>query len=139
MKQLRSHLSFTQLRFHCSKLHGRTFHVATAANRSGEAVVQFFSGETNVFPQACGSFKRLEGDNSYLVADCAKWGLENGSYEVGKWGHQGTSALNEYPAFIVYKYHWTTRTNPASSQPQRWECDDLKLVPDTGDWKIFVR
>ena len=39
MNELRTHLSFTQLRFHCSKNNGRTFHVTTANNSAGEAVV----------------------------------------------------------------------------------------------------
>ena len=37
-------LSFTQLRLYCSKKNGRTFHVTTADNITGEAVVQYFSG-----------------------------------------------------------------------------------------------
>ena len=37
-------LSFTPLRFYCSKKNGRTFHVTTADNITGEAVVQYFSG-----------------------------------------------------------------------------------------------
>ena len=42
MRELRSRISFTQLRFHCRKQqHGRTFHVKTAANSSGETVVGF--------------------------------------------------------------------------------------------------
>ena len=51
MKELRGHLSFTQMRFHCSKQQGRTFHVTTA-NSSGEAVVQYFSGQTNTRPDS---------------------------------------------------------------------------------------
>ena len=50
MNELRTHLPFTQLRLHCSKLQGRTFHVTTAANKTGEAAVQYFSVSTcNVF------------------------------------------------------------------------------------------
>ena len=44
LKELRSHLSFTQLRFHCSKKQGRTFRVTTVSNSTGEAVVEYFSG-----------------------------------------------------------------------------------------------
>ena len=40
MNELRTHLSFTQLRLYCSKKNGRTFHVTTADNITGEAVVQ---------------------------------------------------------------------------------------------------
>ncbi|RMX39240.1 hypothetical protein pdam_00022906 [Pocillopora damicornis] len=53
MKELRRHLSFTQLRFHCRKKQGRTFHVVTASNSSGEAVVRYFSGQTDEQPDAC--------------------------------------------------------------------------------------
>ena len=50
MKELRRHLSFTQLRFHCRKKQGRTFHVVTASNSSGEGVVRYFSGQTDEQP-----------------------------------------------------------------------------------------
>lgn len=73
MKELRSHLSFTQLRFHCSKQLGRTFHVTTATNSSGEAVVQYFSGQTDVLPPSCNSFERMNGDNSRLALQCDRW------------------------------------------------------------------
>ena len=69
MMELRTHLSFTQLRFHCSKNKGRTLHLTTAANSSGEAVVQYFSGQTDANSKACGSFVRMNDDNSKLPAD----------------------------------------------------------------------
>ena len=73
MKELRTHLSFTQLRFHCRKNKGRTFHLTTAGNSSGEAVVQYFSGQTDANPKVCGSFVRMNDDNSKLAADCNQW------------------------------------------------------------------
>ncbi|RMX59241.1 hypothetical protein pdam_00005696 [Pocillopora damicornis] len=36
LKELRLRLSFTQLRFHCSKKQGRTFRVTTVSNSTGE-------------------------------------------------------------------------------------------------------
>ena len=90
MKELRRHLSFTQLRFHCRKKQGRTFHVVTTFNSSGEAVVQYFSGRTDEQPDACVSFARLTlDDNSKLASICKDWGLANGKYYVGKWGRGG--------------------------------------------------
>ena len=68
MKELRRHLSFTQLRFHCRKKQGRTFHVVTASNSSGEAVVRYFSGQTDEQPDACGSFVRLTWDDNSKLA-----------------------------------------------------------------------
>ena len=70
LKELRSHLSFTQLRFHCSKKQGRTFRVTTVSNSTGEAVVEYFSGQTDVHPDSCGSFQRMEDDNSKLAMEC---------------------------------------------------------------------
>ena len=73
MNELRTQMFFTQLRFYCSKQKGRTFHISTAANSSGKAVVQFFSEQTDVKPASCGSFIKMENDNSRLAGDCRKW------------------------------------------------------------------
>ena len=66
MKELRGHLRFTQMRFHCSKQQGRTFHVTTATKNFGKTVVQYFSGQTNTLLDSCLSFVRMKDDNSYL-------------------------------------------------------------------------
>ena len=140
MKELRTHLSFTKLRFHCSKQQGHTFHVTTVANSTGEAVVQYFSGQTDVQPDACGSFVRMENDNSRLAGVCDKWGIENGVLSVGKWGFSGEdeNRLYSHPAFAPGSdllYHWLL--NPVHS---RWECDDMNVGVSSGDfWKVFVR
>ena len=84
ISELRNLWSYTQLRFHCSKQHhGRTFHVTTTANSTGEVVVQYFSGHTDVQPDACGSFVRMDDDDSLLSPVCHRWGYEGGLYEVG--------------------------------------------------------
>jgi len=137
MNELRTHLSFAQLRFHCSKRQpGRTFHVTTAANSSGEAVVQYFSGQTDVQPAACGSFIRMENDNSRLAGACERWGREHGKYLVDKWGHgRDQDRLYTYPVFTQSEYHWVL--SPVGS---RWECDDWSAGVSSGDfWKVFVR
>jgi len=137
MKELRTHLNFTQLRFHCHKQQGRrTFHVTTTANSSGKAVVQYFSGQTDVQPASCGSFVRMENDNSRLAGVCKKWGWKNNVYEIGKWGHgRDQNRLYIYPAFTVGNYHWNLQT------PGSFLCDDnIPVGPSTGDfWKVYVR
>ena len=70
MKEPRSQLSFTQLWFCCSKKQGRMFHVTTVSNSTVEAVVQYFSDQTDVPPDSCGSFQRMEDDNSKSVMEC---------------------------------------------------------------------
>ena len=131
MKELRTHLSFTQLRFHCRKNKGRTFHLTTAANSSGEAVVQYFSGQTDANPKACGSFVRMKDDNSKLAAYCNQWRNK-------EWGlrNQGKERYR-LVAYVYKKYHW------AISRSSGWQCDDRYgeyFELSTGDfWRVFVR
>ena len=133
--QLITHLQFTQLRFYCSKQKGSTFHVTTVANRTGEAVVQYFSGMKDAMPAACGSFVRMEDDSSGMAKVCEKWGYENGSYYVGKWGHQrDQDRLYDHAAMVRDKHHWLLHIGG------RWECDDFRVGVSSGDfWKVFVR
>ena len=128
MNELRTHLSFTQLRFHCSKNNGRTFHVTTVANSTGEAVVQYFSGQTDVQPASCGSYVRMEKDNSYLAGGCKRW------QNSGRWGAGvNEDRLYNHAAYVPSLYHWI-------SGPSRWECDDHSVGVTAGDfWKIYVR
>ena len=126
MNELRTHLSFTQLRFHCSKKNGRTFHVTTVADSTGEAVVQYFSGQTNDSPPSCGSYVRMENDNSYLGGNCEKW-------KKNKWAVQGR--LNRPVAFSDDTRRW--RLNLHSTV---FDCDDHSVGVTAGDfWKIYVR
>ncbi|KAL9963777.1 hypothetical protein ACROYT_G027317 [Oculina patagonica] len=136
--ELRTHLPFTQLRFHCRKQQGRTFHMTTAANSTGEAVVQYFSGQTDVQPDACGSFIRMDDDDSLTVGVCHKWGFEGGSFQVGKWGYaysQVQGRLYDHAAFVQNLYHWHL-----TADASRLECDDYRVGASSGDfWKVFVR
>ncbi|KAL9963767.1 hypothetical protein ACROYT_G027306 [Oculina patagonica] len=133
MNELRTHLYFTQLRFHCSKQHhGRTFHVTTAANSTGdsEAVVQYFSGQTDVEPDACGSFIRMDNDDSLLAGICHKW------YYVGKWGSgRDQNRLYDDAVFVGSLYHWIVLEDGS-----RLECDGYHAGASSSDfWKVFVR
>lgn len=138
MKQLRRHLYFTQLRFHCSKQGGRTFHVTSIANSTGEAVVRYFSDQSNVLPASCGSFQRMSDDNSYLSMTCYQWGNEGSDY-AGKWGHykkKGRHRMYNHAAFVADFYLWKVKNDT-------WKCDDGEdeLFPQKSGnfWKIFVR
>ena len=139
MKELRGHLSFTQMRFHCSKQQGRTFHVTTAANSSGKAVVEYFSNQTNTRPDSCLSFVRMKDDNSYLSRNCSRWG-NDGSSNSGKWGYrkkQSETRLYDLTAHVDKHYSWKTTGIYRL-------CDDNKndtfINLSKGDfWKIFVR
>ena len=133
MKELRTHLAFTQVRFHCSKQKGRTFHVTTAANSSGEAVVRYFSGQTDIHPASCGSFIVMSNDNSKLARTCDKWGAW---YYAGKWGYASGAQgrLYNHVLFVRRKYHWVLEAGG------RMECDDAGVGASIGDfWKVFVR
>jgi len=110
--------------------------VTTVANSTGEAVVQYFSGQTDVQPDACGSFVRMENDNSRLAEVCRQWGFNGMSYKVGKWGHaQDQDRLYNRAAFEVSLYRWLL--DPGRSI---WACDDFLVGVSSGDfWKVFVR
>ena len=113
MTELRTHLSFTQLRFHCRKQEGRTFHVTTVANSTGEAVVQYFSGQTDFQPDACGSFVKMENDNSRMAGVCGQWGYD-GERFPGKWGILAADEDRLYnnSAFVRGVYHWLLIKTP---------------------------
>ena len=136
MTELRSHLSFTQLRFYCRKQQGRTFHVSTVANSTGEAVVQYFSGQTDVQPDACGSFVRMRNDNSRSTGLCLRGGKEGSNYQIGKWGHgKDKHRLFNHPAFVQHNYHWMLKPDGS-----RLDCDDVGVAGQIGNaWKVFVR
>ena len=144
MKELRTHLCFTQLRFHCRKKEGRTFHVVTASNSSGEAVVQYFSGQTDEQPDACGSFLRVTSDdNSELAGICKDWGqLVSGEVLVGKWGYgEDQERLYWYPVSRKTKYHVRVQLHNVDDL-RKLECDDSSApnVGTNGDfWRVFVR
>ena len=128
MNELRTHLSFTQLRFHCSKNNGRTFHVTTVANSTGEAVVQYFSGQTDVQPASCGSYVRRENDNSKLARVCKIWG-RNGKWRSG----ESQERLYKSLAFSLGCF-WNTK-------PPYFLRDDVNSSPtSSGDfWKVNFR
>ena len=143
LHELRKHLPFTQLRFHCSKQHASTFHVITATNSTGEAVVQYFSGETDVKPSSCGSFVRMEDDNSQLAKQCANWGYNDSTdeFRVGKWGGipffglRSDEMMYDHAVFISFESHWMV-----GKAGGRWECDDFQPNQIAKDfWRIFVR
>ena len=110
--------------------------MTTAANSTGETVVQYFSGQTDVQPDACGSFVRMENDNSKLARVCGQWGYNGYSYNINKWGHGADQdRLYSFPALEGYKHEW--KLTPGGS---RWECDDFLVGMSSGDfWKVFVR
>ena len=113
MNEFRKRLSFTQVRFHCSKQQGRTFHVTTVANSTGEAVVQYFSGQTDVKPDACGSFVKMENDNSRMAGVRGQWGYD-GERFPGKWGILAADEDRLYnnSAFVRGVYHWLLIKTP---------------------------
>ena len=138
LRALGTKLPFKQLRFFCHKtIPGRTFDIATTTNSSGNHVVQYFTAQTNIFPESCGSYYRLSDDNSKLATQCARWGFQS-KYFVGKWHHERRAIANrlvDHTAFVASESHWLVESNG------RWECDDYtgNKVSSGDFWKIFVR
>jgi len=118
--------------------------VTTVTNSSGEAVVQYFSGQTDVQPHACGSFVTMDDDDSKMSKLCHKWGAdgwaakpENSVFNINKWGpsYGGLGRLFDHPAFVVNLHHWLLFHDGS-----RLDCDDRYVGVSYGDfWKVFVR
>ena len=107
-----------------NELRSVLFHVTTADNNAGEAVVQYSSGQTDIQPTSCGAFVRMEND---------KWGPKNGSYSAAKWGDGFDQARSyDHLAWVYGSYHWTL-DHRSYGQAKRWECDDYLVGVTTGD------
>ena len=75
--------------------------MTTVSNSTGEAVVEYFSGQTDVRPDSCGSFQRMEDGNSKLVIECYSWNND------GKWGFNGGDVerrLYRFAARVPFKH-----------------------------------
>ena len=134
LKNLRSDMGFQQFRFYCRKATpGRVFHIMTKTTSLGEAVVQYFTGNTSVPPQACDSFTALPDDNSTLSGKCMEWGYPT----KNTWGKNATTRQNIklYKKFVL----WRTESAVAMSRSDYF-CDDLTKNGTDGDtWEFYVR
>ena len=77
--------------------------MTTVANTTGEAVVQYFSGQTDVPPASCDSYFRMENDNSRLAGVCQKWGW-GASWGLGL----DQERLYSHPAWVYGLYLYIT-------------------------------
>ena len=125
MTELRKHLNFTQIRFHCKKRGGRTFHITTAANSTGETAVKYLSGETDVIPASYSSFLIMCNDNSRLSRTCKDWGYEKGPKKIGKWGHAReirTDYMTTVPLYGQLTTGFLNRLAGGNATIIMWEC-----------------
>ena len=137
-RTLKEKMPFKQIRLFChEKIPGSTFNLATKINSLGHRVVQYFTVQTNTFPDSCGSYYSLSDDNSIMARECAKFGNMAGRYDAGKWHHDGypsSDCLFNHAAFIKIEAHWIV----GLSSNGRWECDDYGSSKSTGDvWKFM--
>ena len=138
--QLKQLVNFTQIRYFChKKSSGRTFHVMTKTDLHGERAVRYFIEDPSVQPRACGSFEALPDDNSFLAANCDKWGHDGFRSECEKWGYYKNNGLYRiYNDPIIWegKYY-------VNLKPSILSCDDSRDAPfplSQGDkWQLFVR
>lgn len=139
-------LVLCQIASNCRKQMKRTFHVTTAFNKTGQAVVQYFCGQTDELPLSCDSFKVMRDDNSILARRCNDWGDDGAQAQtqIGTWGHYLTATdpddgrLYSFAAFIGNTSYWHL-----SPIERLLLCDDNRLeLPGlyAGDfWKIYAR
>ena len=152
LRKLREDMGFDQLRFYCfKKTVGRVFHIKTALNQLGEAVVQHYTVMDVVSdqPKACGSFEVFNDDTSVLSPNCSKWGRPSSElFEQDKWGSyraDGRRRMFYCLAQIGFSHSVQMRYY---SNAAFYSCDDPiaqngQLFPkplSIGDtWKVFVR
>ena len=144
MGQIKSNMGYDQVRFNCQKpgSHGRTLDIKVFSPQA----VGYFAGTVDGYPDSCGAFTALPGDNSRLASKCSEWGYQSG-YSVGKFGHapsgdagQQTRLWNHAMFGPAYGDHWII---PIGGHGARWECDDYS--PRDGNdpagafWKVWVR
>ena len=135
LKKLRSDIGFQQFRFYCRKATpGRVFHITTKTTSLGEAVVQYFTGNTSVPPQACDSFTAQPDDNSTLSGKCMEWGYPTNN----TWGKNATTPQNikMYKRLVL----WRTEKHAVAMGHSDYFCDDLTKNGTDGDtWEFYVR
>ena len=131
--QLKKFTNFTQLRWYCRKK-DKSFHIMTAQNSSGEAVVKFFVEDRSTYPKACGSFIRFPDDNSFLASNCLNWGGNATHANQNEWGNRG----NIMHGRRVYRPVWTTKYKLQMFNSLK--CDDNGGSLSIGDeFSLYVR
>ena len=138
--QLKQLIHFTQLRYFCHKKStGRIFHIMTKRDSHGERALRYLTEDPSVQPRACGSFETLPDDNSFLAANCAKWGNDGVNSECNKWGYyknKGNYRIYNDPIIWEGKYY-------INLKPSILACDDSRDMPhplSPGDkWQMYVR
>ena len=134
---LRADLGFEQMRFYChKKIPGKVFHVTTKTNPLGEAVIQYFTGNTTTPPRACDSFSTFPDDNSTLSRKCAEWGATKYS---NSWGRNKTTILNMCHRLVVWK-ETPENIYVVAMCNNDYFCEDTAKQGSPGDeWKVYVR
>ena len=140
LKNLRSDIGFQQFRFYCRKATpGRVFHITTKITSLGEAVVQYFTGNTSVLPQACDSFTALPDDNSTLSGECMEWGYPTkNTWGKNACGENSTTLQNikMYKRLVL----WKSKKHAVAMGHSDYFCDDLTKEGSDGDkWEFYVR
>ena len=134
---LRADMNFEQMRFYChKKIPGKVFHVATKTNSLGEAVIQYFTGETTTPPQACDSFSTFPDDNSTLSLQCTEWGTLQ-LRDI--WGINNSYALSM--SFQLVRWITTSKELYVVAMCNGYYfCEDSEKQGSPGDeWKVYVR
>ena len=135
---LRTNMGFEQMRFYChKKIPGKVFHVATNKNPLGEAVLQYFTGNTTTPPQACDSFSTFPDDNSTLSRKCAEWG---DPFNSNFWGKNLTSKLQMSTRLVVWRPPPGAKPYIVAMANNDYFCEDNEKQGYPGDeWKVYVR
>ena len=93
-------------------------------------MVQYFSGLTDALPDFCGSYVRMEDDDSRMAKQCfsATWSSRRVKEE------KTVKRVYDHAVQIPGKHFWNL------AKRKIFECDDYVASQSSGDfWKVFVR
>ena len=134
LKKLKQTMSFTQMRFYCSK-NGTRSDMITTNDEKGRAVVDYFTSNSTVLPDACGSFS--SHGNNKLMKSCEEWN-EGG----GKWGDSNkiTFGNERLYGMIASITNHSFSMGLIRAKRNKFLCDDNESSDlNGGRWLIFVR
>ena len=123
---LHSIIKFDQVRIYCKKKN-TSIHIVSKQHRPGLVNYLIMNGDC---PIACGTYKILSDDNSYISHHCNE-------LVAGNFGN--CNIASREPKMRIYDHlMYTAFGKHILLLSTRMECDDYN-VKSTGVWKFFVR
>lgn len=155
--------TYSEVRFKCTGNKGPGIAASVDIKSTSPRVFEFFTGATDVYPDACAS-EPLPDDDSALGQVCAVWGSSYDGQKITRetqtwgihlsdgWVHNpvADNRLYQFPMWVYGKPRALTEASKyvASSngahfsmdgQQNRFECDNFAKASPGNEWMVFIR